>query len=102
MCNAGGGFGGATAGVCESDGVTGMADDGVTAAAAAAAYLIGGGRGAAAGRPALRILAMGCCAKFGFGGGFAVKRCHKSIDEHAVISMPYCLLRGRILNLCDS
>lgn len=47
---------------------------GVTAAAAAAAYLIGGrivgGREAGC-RPALRILAIGCWTKFGFGGGFA-------------------------------
>jgi hypothetical protein len=50
---------------------------GDTAAAAAAAYLTGGncvgGRvvvGVIAGRPALRILDIGCWAKFGFGGGF--------------------------------
>ena len=47
---------------------------GATAAAAAVAYRIGGKAGGrtAEGRPALRILAIGCCAKFGFGGGFAV------------------------------
>ena len=43
---------------------------GVTAAAATTAYLAGRatGRGCG-GRPALRILDIGCCAKFGFGGG---------------------------------
>ena len=44
------------------------------APAAAAEYRIGvnvGGRGCC-GRPALRILDIGCCAKFGGGGGFAV------------------------------
>lgn len=43
--------------------------EGVTAAAAAVAYF-NGGRGCTGGRPALSILDMGCCAKFGFGGGF--------------------------------
>ncbi len=43
--------------------------EGVTAAAAAVAYF-NGGRGCADGRPTLSILAMGCWAKFGFGGGF--------------------------------
>ena len=46
-----------------------------TAAAAAVAYCIDGRAGGrvADGKPALRMLAMGCCAKFGFGGGFTVK-----------------------------
>ena len=48
--------------------------EGVTAAAAAVAYFNGGR--CTAGRPALSILDIGCCAKFGFGGGFgAVRRC---------------------------
>jgi hypothetical protein len=60
------------AGDCDCDGVAGTTDEGVTAAAAAVAYRMGGnvGRGAGCGRPALRMLAIGCCAKFGFGGGF--------------------------------
>lgn len=45
-----------------------------TAAAAAVAYRIGGnaagGRGAG-GKPAFNMLDIGCCAKLGFGGGFA-------------------------------
>lgn len=55
-----------------------LADDpDETAAAAAAAYRMGGkvagGRG---GRPALRMLDIGCWAKFGLGGGFeASVRC---------------------------
>jgi len=54
-----------------------------TAAAAAAAYRIGGRAGGrvADGKPALRMLAMGCCAKFGFGGGFTVERHMVSIDS---------------------
>lgn len=48
--------------------------EGVTAAAAAVAYFNGGL--CTAGRPTLSILDIGCCAKFGFGGGFgAVCRC---------------------------
>lgn len=63
-----GGFGDA---LTAADGVCGAG--GCTAAAAAAAYFTG--RGAAAvrpdtGRPALSILDIGCCAKFGFGGCF--------------------------------
>ena len=58
---------------------TAEADDGVawfTAAAAAAAYLIGGNVGGVGfdgcgGRPAFRMLDMGCCAKFGLGRGRA-------------------------------
>lgn len=52
--------------------VAGEVDE--TAAAAAAAYRIGGnvagGRGAG-GSPAFSMLDIGCCAKLGFGGGFA-------------------------------
>lgn len=52
--------------------VAGEVDE--TAAAAAAAYRIGGnvarGRGAG-GKPAFNMLDIGCCAKLGFGGGFA-------------------------------
>lgn len=48
----------------------GTGGEGVTAAAAAAAYRIGCGAGRG-GSPAFRILAIGCCAKLGFGGGFA-------------------------------
>lgn len=53
--------------------------EGVTAAAAAAAYRIGGscgagGLGSVLGNPAFRMLAMGCWAKFGFGGGFGAKQ----------------------------
>jgi hypothetical protein len=68
----GGGFDGAEGIDCGCDDMCGEpgASDGATAAAAAAEYRIGGrvagGRGA--GRPALRILAIGCCTKFGFGG----------------------------------
>ena len=69
--------GGLLAGGGCDDGVGGggfAAGGGATATAAAAAYLNGGsvawGR-EAGGKPALRILAIGCCAKFGFGGGFA-------------------------------
>ena len=47
--------------------------EGVTAAAAAVAYF-NGGLGCAAGRPTLSILDIGCCAKFGFGGGFGAVR----------------------------
>lgn len=46
--------------------------EGVTAAAAAVAYF-NGGRGCDGGRPALSILDMGCCAKFGFGGGLGAR-----------------------------
>lgn len=57
------------------EGVPWVLGAGVTAAAAAAAYRIGGsvfgGLGAGC-KPALRMLAIGCCAKFRFGGGFAV------------------------------
>ena len=60
------------------DGVGGIACEGLTAAAAAAAYRIGGNEGrdagAGVGRPALSILAIGCWAKFGGGGGFAIQR----------------------------
>lgn len=53
----------------------GTTDEGPTAAAAAAEYRMGGSVGrAGGGRPALRMLAIGCCAKFGFGGGFAIQR----------------------------
>jgi hypothetical protein len=67
------GFDNVVAGGWGCDGVGGTADVGVTAAAAAAEYRIGGkdGRGACCGRPALRMLAIGCCVKFG--GGFAVQ-----------------------------
>lgn len=66
-------------GVDDIMGVEGTAAAGcdATAAAAAAAYLTGGnctgGRGAegvVVERPALTMLDIGCCAKFGFGGGF--------------------------------
>lgn len=43
--------------------------------AAATEYRTGGSvavRGAGGGSPAFRMLDMGCCAKLGFGGGFAV------------------------------
>jgi hypothetical protein len=53
--------------------------EGVTAAAAAVAYF-NGGLGCAAGRPALSILDMGCCAKFGFGGGFGAG-CRRIISK---------------------
>lgn len=49
---------------------------GVTAAAATTAYRAGraaGGRDGGGGRPALRILDIGCCAKLGFGGGLDAK-----------------------------
>jgi hypothetical protein len=79
----GSGFGGGGAGASADAGAgatcVGADDDaeallcwlaeGVTAAAAAVAYF-NGGRGCTGGRPALSILDMGCCAKFGFGGGF--------------------------------
>jgi hypothetical protein len=61
--------------VCGCDDMCGEAccvDEDATAAAAAAEYRIGGragGRGAG-GKPDLRILAIGCCTKLGFGGGF--------------------------------
>ena len=71
----------AKAGVCEELACT--ADAGVTAAAAAVAYRIGGIVAGGAGRegcnPALRMLAIGCCVKFKFGGGFAVK--HKIVSN---------------------
>lgn len=38
-----------------------------------------GGVGREGGNPALRMLAIGCCAKFRFGGGFAVE--HKAISN---------------------
>lgn len=66
----------AKAGVCDELACT--PDAGATAAAAAVAYRIGGMVAGGTGRegcgnPALRILAIGCCAKFKFGGGFAMK-----------------------------
>jgi hypothetical protein len=73
----------AAAGVLGVDAAAREDDDadggGTTAAAAIAAYLIGGSTAGAAGldgviccKPAFRIVDIGCCAKLGFGGGFAI------------------------------
>jgi hypothetical protein len=91
----GGGAVVAKAGVCDE--LACIPDAGATAAAAAVAYRIGGmvaggaGRGGC-GSPAFKILAIGCCAKFKFGGGFATKYKEISDEEEVVLKeRSYCL-----------
>lgn len=98
-----GGFGEVVVAGCAAgiDGVSGMPGDGVTAAAAAAAYRMGGnvgrGAGAGVGKPAFSMLAIGCCTKFGFGGGFAIKDADSMISHTTIYSVSYYLQREKTL-----
>lgn len=87
----------ATVGACAEGCDPVVAGAGATAAAAAAAYRTGKGAGRIVGlsRPALSILAIGFCSKFGGGGGFAaVKALVFLRPETCLVLLTFCYYRG--------